>query len=194
MVDTETKVVQYEDAAEIVTGISGWVCKTCRRYWAEDEHMARYCCSTEMPCETKGCAGRRRTHGIIYCDACSAKQDEARWKAIPEVKWDGKTPLVLHDDDTYFFDSDSLRDYLEEQDIKLEDLRVVICEEVGKPSFEMRDLLEDYLPDGLDCDSTEKINAVVERWIDKHVPTVWTSSNARPTLASLKEYVEVVEG
>lgn len=189
----DEKKLPYEEAAEHRAGISGWVCKTCRRFFGDDEHLARYCCAKDLKCSNEGCMNRTKASGYIYCDPCCAKKDHERWLKLKEVEWDGETPLVLHDDDRFFFCIDDLEWYLEDNNLKLEDLRLVLCEEEGKPQFDMYNLTEDYLPDGLDHDDATKINAVVNRWIDKHVPDVWTASDKRPSIASVAAYMTYTE-
>lgn len=189
----EEKTLSYEEAAELRTGIEGWVCKTCRRFYGDNEHIARYCCAKDRKCETEGCQNRTKSNGYIVCDPCCNKKDHNRWLKLKEVEWDGETPLVLHDDDQFFFSADDLEYYLEEHNLKVEDLRLVVCEEEGKPLFDMYDLMEDYLPDGLDHDDATKINAVVNRWIEKHVPVVWTAGDKRPSIASVAGQMKTIE-
>ncbi len=183
--------LSYEEAAEHLTGIEGWVCKTCRKFWTEDEHMARYCCSKDRRCETKDCPNRSLGRGFLYCQACSDLKDHERWLKLREVEWDGETPLVLHDDDRFFFAPDDLAWYLEDKNLKLEDVRLVIAEEDPKPEFELLDFLEDYLPEGgaLDVGDTKRINGIVNRYIERYAPKVWIASDARPTLGSVRPWV-----
>jgi hypothetical protein len=54
------KTIFYESGADYHKNIEGWVCKTCRRYWGENEHMARYCCANDFPCK---CGKRSRGKG-----------------------------------------------------------------------------------------------------------------------------------
>lgn len=67
----ESPVIRYEDAAEQRT-VTGWACKQCGRFWNQDEHMARYCCCTEGPCEE--CGARRDRHNRL-CEDCRKKKD-----------------------------------------------------------------------------------------------------------------------
>lgn len=179
------ELLPYEESAVKVTGLEGWACKTCRRYYAEDEHLARWCCAKDLPCDTEGCQ-KRKTRGYTVCDSCRETLDLKRWLALPEVPWDGKTPLCLDDDDRYFFDADDLLEHVAEHDLKLEDMRLVICEERGKPEFDMYEWLEDYLAEGMEHEAGwDSINEKVNAWISEHVPKVWEPSKQRPTLDSL---------
>ena len=180
------KTLPYEQAAEIKTGIEGWVCKTCRRFYGEEEHLARYCCAASRKCGNEGCQGRA-TSAYIYCDDCLDKRRLAKWHALPAVPWDEKTPLVLHDDDRYFFSADDLYEYAEELGVKPEDLRLVLCVEERKPTFDMYEFLQDYLVDGQEYDADwEEIDKKVNAWIKENVPVVWVEGSKRPTLDSIR--------
>jgi ABC-type iron transport system FetAB ATPase subunit len=67
-----------------------------------------------------------------------------------------------------------------------------MCEEDGKPEFDVLEFLEDYLPEGgaLDTSDTTKIDGIVNKWIDKHVPRVWIASDERPTLESVLTFMK----
>ena len=80
-----TQAVPYEQAAEKVTDIEGWVCKKCRQFWAKDEHMARYCCAGDLPCETNGCDRRVKKHDFAYCKPCLTKRDLERYLKLEEI-------------------------------------------------------------------------------------------------------------
>lgn len=184
-----------EEAAEHRTNISGWVCKTCRRFYGDEEgaeRTARYCCEKDHECGTEGCNGRAGKPWI-YCDPCIKKRADARWAGLEQVAWDGDTPLVLFDDDHYFFDVDDLEYFLDEEGLTLEKIQLVIAEEDRKPRFDIQEFLCDYLPEGEDVDGAEKLDKFVNRWIGNNVPSSWVPSKKRPTLVSLKQYVKEPE-
>lgn len=188
------RTLSSEEAAERLTNLAGWVCKTCRRFYGDEggaERAARYCCQKDHACGTEGCKNRA-DRSYTICDPCRGLKDIERWKALPEVEWDGETPLVMDDDDKYFFSQEDLEDYLEEQELKLDDVRLVLAEDSGKPLFEMHEFLTDYLcEDNSDqLPDTKKIDGIVNRWIDKNTPTTWYPSKKRPSLASLRKYVK----
>lgn len=183
----KTKTLPFEQAAERRTNIEGWVCKTCRRFWGNDERMARWCCAADLQCSTEGCKARVRKGGWTVCAPCRDRKAEERWLKLPEVPWDGNTPLCLADDDRYFFDLDDLDGFIEDHEgMKLEDLRLVICVPEKKPRFEVYDLLQDYLAEDMEADDSTEIEKLVKDWIEEHVPEVWMPGEARPTLGSLR--------
>lgn len=174
-----------EQAAERVTNIEGWVCRTCRTFYGIDERSARWCCAKDLPCGTEGCRNRVEKP-YVACPSCIKARTEARWRALPEVPWDGETPLVLDDDDRFFSSADDLVEYLEEHDLAVEDVRLVICAPEEKPKFYMDSVLAGYFPDDMDCDGdASKIEAHVNAWIEKNVQTVWVPGGKRPTPDSL---------
>jgi hypothetical protein len=180
-------VFHNEEAAEYRTNIEGWACKTCHFFYGKDgERAARYCCEKDHACGADGCAGRAEKP-YIYCPSCNRTRDLQKWQALPEVDWDGETPLCLDDDDTYFFSADDLDEYLADKGVKLEDIRLVICEKESPPCFEMDEFLCDHLADNMDCPDAADIEKAVEDWIKKNVPDVWFPAKMRPSEASIRK-------
>jgi hypothetical protein len=192
------EILPNEEAAERRTNIAGWVCKTCGRFYGDDEsaeRAARYCCEKDHRCGTDGCPGRAEK-GWIYCDSCKKSRDIAAWKALPEEAWDCETPLTFDDGQTYFWGPDDISEYLERHTLKLEDLQLVFAEEDGKPLFDMDEFLDDYLcNDNVDALPDPKgIEDIVNKWIKENCPTTWFPAKKRPTLDSLREQLQVVKG
>ena len=189
----KTETIPFEQAAEHRTGLEGWVCKTCHRFWGVDERTARWCCATDLECDEEGCATRVRKGGFTVCVSCADKRALAQWTKLTEVPWDGTTPLCLHDHDMYFFSPDDLDYYLDEHEgLTIESLRLVVCEPSQKPDFSIMDFLEDYLPeDGHDVGDPAEIEKQVNQWIKENAPTVWYAGETRPTLESVKPHVSV---
>jgi hypothetical protein len=182
--------LDYEHAAEVRT-LSGWVCKICGNFWGKDERMARYCCAKLLPCQTKGCKGEMEK-GWAFCKECREKKDEERYWKRPEKAWDGRVPLVEQDDDRYFFSPEDMDDYMEENGLKLEDMRLVICEPCKKPLFSMGDFLSGYFEATEESDFNEdpgKIEKAVNDWIEEHVPVLWEHGKYRPTLESVRSAI-----
>jgi hypothetical protein len=137
MIDDCDESNPYESSAERLTKIVGWVCKKCKRYWANDEHMARYCCASSMPCD----CGKRRSKHRTVCPEYLAVLVYNRWLAMPEVEWNGTTMLCVYDDDEFLMDEDDLATYLSEHDLTVEDVQLVVCVENHAPHFEMGEFL-----------------------------------------------------
>ena len=111
----ETKL-PYEEAAEYLTDIKGWVCKTCKNYYGTGEnaeHYARYCCSEDIPCK---CGKGRAKKGWCVCKTC---QDHNHMKMIDDnfdkaelVEYDG--PFFVDDD--FYNNIDEYLDYCYDND------------------------------------------------------------------------------
>jgi len=181
----ETKTLRYEDAAEI-RDVHGWVCKTCGRFWGDDAHMARYCCCADRPCENAGCDGRC-SQGNLLCPKCCVSKEKADWLKRPEIPWDGETPLYEDGENKYLFDEDDIEAFLESHPaLKIEDLRLVICEMEDIPCFDVDEFLCDYLPEDTTCDVGEEINKIVNDWMEANAPESWMPGKNRPTLESVQ--------
>ncbi len=176
----------YEQSAEQRT-VTGWCCTFCDRWWGTDEHMARYCCASDQPCE-KGC-GRRTTKGHRWCDECSEADKKVRFAALPRVEWDGKTPLCTWDNDKFFFHVEEIEYYLDDnEELKLEDLQLVVCEPSRPRQFDIDDYLTDEMPE--DCSASDLPGAkeaekAVNDFIEKASPLSWFPTNKAVILESL---------
>lgn len=187
---TKEPVIRYEDAAEVRENIKGWVCKKCSRYWGKDEHMARYCCSDDHPCE----CGGRKSKTYTVCDDCRQKKEHDAWFSLPESEWDGEFPIGTWDDDKFFWDEESLIEYLcevneveEPEDLtddQIESTKFCLCEP-HKHDFELAGCISDYLPEDDDTDFRE-IDKIINDWIAANVPKVWFCEKKRIGLKWIK--------
>jgi|AGTN01.3.fsa_nt_gi hypothetical protein len=203
----------YEGAAERET-VTGWVCKTCRRFFGEYEHGARYCCASSLPCETEDCAGRRPYHaGYTVCDDCRSREMAERWAKLyaeKAVAWDGETPLVGWDDDRYFFGEDDIADHVNDEvgegdpyekwHEQISQLRLVLCEPAKPREFSMAEYLSDDLPDedhGGGGEDFAEIDKVVNDFIDagrgEGKPWSWFPSGVPVTVESVLEAMGITD-
>ncbi len=183
---TTEEVIRYEDAAEQCT-VTGWRCLKCRRFYGDDEHMARWCCGNkDQPCE---CGGR--IHGsYVRCQACQDKARDEQWAKIPKVEWDGESPVCVFDDDKYFFGgAEEVLYWLDDREIKVEDARLVICEQASLREFEICEFLSDDLPeDGADFSGAD-IDKIVNDWIAANVRPLWYPTGNAVSVESLKIHI-----
>lgn len=174
------EVLSYEDAAETVT-VTGWSCKTCKRFWGIDEHMARYCCAKDMACE----CGKRQSKHRARCDECQNVRDIASYAKKTREPWDGESPLYSEQAEEFFFHGpDSVIEFVmdkeecEESEVTAEmvaALRLVHCQQVKPRHFEIEDMFEDSLGEDQELDRDHEIVALekaVNAWIDAQ-PTGW---------------------
>jgi hypothetical protein len=112
--------------------------------YTKNEHSARWNNCTHMKCE---CGGIREKHYTV-CEKCRNNNKISAYKALPFEEWDGKKPVVIWDGDEYFFDEDSLIDYM--IDNELEDIDLLICKPIGYSEIDFgywgEDAYEDWNP------------------------------------------------
>lgn len=181
----------FDRSASYRTDIEGWICNVCRRYYGREdwsERAARSCCAESVPCDECGSHNPARS----YCRACAAKRTAERYHAATRVEWDGTTPLALWDDDTYFFDTDDLVCWLEDDDERtLENTWLCVCKPVNGPRFDVSDWLCDYLNEDGDLpEGASEIERMVNDWVAKHAPLCWYSGDTVPTLESLRRHIK----
>lgn len=159
------------EAASLKT-VTGWV-SADGRFFGGDENLARYCGATHRRCEVKP------EHQIYevnsYCKECHQARRQAKFAAMPIKDWAGE-PLVIFDGDQYFFDEDSLRDYLVDSDIDLTDLQLCICEPNYPSQIDPSDHFCDDLPEDGEINDDQLIAAfdLLNEMIRKSAPLSWS--------------------
>lgn len=146
--------------------------------------------ATQLKCSTCG----TNYESNSFCRVCSDKKQEESYNKKPFKVWDGNEPLVIYQDDTYFFDEDQLKDYIYENDLDDEDvknLRLMICEPNN-----CREIEEDYFGDEMpeNMDSLEEFDkGLVEKlkeintYIKTLPPISWSQGMYRTTYTIEKE-------
>lgn len=175
MKKTEEKVIMYEsDEAANIQTLTGWV-SSKGRYWGKDEHMARFEGSTHQLCK----CGEIKQTSRIHCDKCDAEIQHKRFLAYPFKEWDGETPLTLFDDDKFFWSEDDIEEYLEENELKPEDLQLLICHPNYLSEIDTEQwaevLAEDQDPPKLILEKMKELNELIR----KEKPISWSASNIR---------------
>ncbi|CAK0702971.1 hypothetical protein GFB19_02925 [Escherichia coli] len=145
------KIVMMEsDEAASIKTVTGWVDRQ-GRYWGNDEHQARWCGATHRKCKIKPDVHPiHATNG--YCEECHRESRQAKFATFERVVWAGE-PLVVFDDDQYFFDVDALADYCLERSLLPSELQLLICEPNYPPEFDIEQHCEEVIPDGDDYNS-----------------------------------------
>ncbi len=78
-----------------------------------------------------------------YCARCAGKRSNENYLKKEFQEWDGETPLVIYNDDTYFWNQESIEEYIEENELESDELQLVIC----RPNH-LHEICEDYWEDG----------------------------------------------
>jgi hypothetical protein len=163
------KVVMYDspDAASYQTGISGWVSRD-GFIWRDDEHMARWSGCTHRTCEVCGTVYRKNA----WCDTCREKRMAEQFASYPVEKWDGETPCCVFDSDIYFFDEDSLLDYIAENESETE-LRICKCKPVYLSPINEDNWCDDLPEDGELPDEVVTALESLNKAISESGPVSW---------------------
>lgn len=168
------------EAASIKT-VTGWV-SSGGRFWGDDERMARFDGATHQRCE------KNPDHPIYslrsYCEACRKEADAAKFAAMPSIEWDEEVPIVIFGTDIYFFDVDSLFDYLVDNEIDPDNAPLVVCEPNMAREIDGDEHFVDDLPEDGEISSTlraaiDALNAVIRA----EPPLSWSQGDTAATLS-----------
>lgn len=83
-----------------------------------------------------------------YCHSCYESKNKDNYLKKEFKEWDGKTPLIIYNSDEYFFDEDSLLDYIEEAEE--DNIQLMICTPNHCPELSEEYFTEEYLPENFD--------------------------------------------
>lgn len=174
----EKIVMMDSDKAASIQTLTGWVDRQ-GRFWGSDEHQARWCGATHRKCKNKPDEHAIHiTHG--YCEDCHRESSQAKFATFERAVWAGE-PLVIFDDDQYFFDAESLADYCLEHSLLPSELQLLICEPNYPPLFDVEQHCEEIIPDGGDfyslpqavLDAADALNKAIK----ESEPVSWGQSN-----------------
>lgn len=145
MKETTKKQIMYDspEAARYLTNIKGWV-DINNRYWGDStaaERLARYSSCTHTKCE----CGAVMQKGYMYCEECRKRRNIERYNKFPFEEYVGQ-PVYSDSEDKFFFDSDEIEEYCEENEINPEDLRLQVCNPTYYPEV-CADYWEEVLPE-----------------------------------------------
>lgn len=169
----EEKVIMLEsaEAAELKT-VTGWVSAN-GRFWGNDEDMARFDGATHRQCKQNP---EHPIHSVRgYCSVCHEENRAKVFAKMPVKPWSGE-PLVIFDGDQYFFDEDSLLDYLLDEDVDIAELRLCICEPNMPREIDPADLFCDDLPEDGEIRDGDLLAAFefLNEMIRKSEPLSWS--------------------
>lgn len=150
--DTKQILNTSDDAAKFVTDIEGWVDRH-GRFFGNDKNGARWSGCTHIVCSD---CGQSTPKNYLICESCREKKAIKQYESKERKKVDRETPLYSETADEYFFDEDSLRDFLEDNECTVQSLRLIICEPIY-----LKEIDEDYFCDEL-ADDGELPEAVVD--------------------------------
>lgn len=136
-------LVDDPKAAEYRKDLEGWCANGF--YYGKDasgERRAREAGATHVKCPE--CDKVRVKDNWSICEGCRDKKYQQRFLNMPWKEWDGTTPVVIFDDDRFFWDEDDINEYMEDNEI--ESLQLCLCEPVYLRALK-EEYWEDCLPD-----------------------------------------------
>lgn len=188
--NTEEKIIMYDspEAAEIKT-ITGWVSGGQggypSHYYGNDEHMARWAGCTHKRCE----CGNIHKKSYTCCEECQRKNQTERHMKLKFKEWDHNEPVTEAFGDRYFFDLESLEEYMAENEI--EEIDLLICEPVNYRHFEFDDIASEAHEDWEPPAKLEEMVKELNKFIDTLPAHSWEPGKIRTThkinLADFKE-------
>ena len=146
-----------------------------------DENSARYDGCTHKDCE----CGELMEKMYTLCEKCREKSEIKRYFEKPLAEWDGESPLYDEFSEQYFFNGEGeILDYCEDNDIKQEDLRLLICEPQLPYQIDPRDIYEELIPE--DGELPDEIITIFEE-LNKRImtykkPISWIPGKGRVSL------------
>lgn len=160
------EIIMYDspEAAEPVT-LTGWVNKgKDGRFWYKDEHMARWAGCSHLKCE----CGNVMEKSWTKCKECRHKSAVERYNKLEFKEWDGTFPVCTWDGDKYFFDEDSLTDYMvEDEDEPMKEIDLLYCEPIFYHNINADDYCdeahEDWEPEQELKDAAKAFNEVISK-------------------------------
>ena len=169
----EKQIIMFDgpEAASLKT-VTGWV-SADGRFFGQDENLARFCGATHRRCKNNPDHPVHEVRG--YCNQCHSEKRAEVFAATPTKDWDGE-PLVDFDGDHYFFDADSLRDYLIDSDISLQELRLCICEPNMPHEIDPSEVFSEDLPEDGELRDDQMVAAfdLLNEMIRKAEPLSWS--------------------
>jgi hypothetical protein len=139
------KIVMYNspEAATYRTDIKGWVSRY-GLYCGPNEGLARYTGCTHRPCQK---CGKPTKKYYTVCGECWLEAEAEKYKARERKEWDEKCPVYSDALDRFYNSWDEINNAAEENEIEVEDLRLIICEPVFASEIDPEEYYQDLLPD-----------------------------------------------
>lgn len=160
----EKIILNNSDEAAFLTSMEVWVTPDGRVFNTNEEELARYCGSTHHHCKNNP------SHPIVknnsYCPVCYQEERDKKYGNMPKVQWDEKTPIVMLNEDRYFFSKEALMDYCKETNSAPASLKLILCKPNFIPAFSLEEHCTDIMADDV-CfspeieDAVEKLNNLI---------------------------------
>ena len=147
----ENKIIMLDsDEAAQKKAVTGWVSSN-GFFYGNDERSARFMGCTHIRC---ACGMITEKHHTA-CESCRNKYKLERYRAMPFKEWNGADFLYSEIAEKYFYDSEEIFDYCEEEGVAVESLRFVICEPVYPEEINLSEIYSNKLSEDADGELPE---------------------------------------
>ena len=182
MAEKNKKVIMFDsnEAAQYRTGLSGWV-SSDGIFYGDDERAARYSGCTHRACED---CGKPAEKNWLVCDNCRAIRTKTRYQAMPKEQWDGVGMLYSQSADKYFSDWEEIDNYCDEEDIKIDNLMLIICKPQTLPLLDSDYGCDELPEDGELPDEIVKAIMDFNSVVRKVGAVSWLPSNKAALISS----------
>jgi hypothetical protein len=119
-------ILPSSDEAAIKKTVTGWMSRN-GRFFGDDELLARYDGSTHRECPMCG----KVINKYEYCHDCHTKANIEKYQKMERRDWNGKDGIYSQEKDKWFWSYEELDDYIEYNDITVDDLLLII----GRPTY-----------------------------------------------------------
>lgn len=185
----KNKIIMFnsDEAAQKKT-VTGWVSSN-GLFYGNDERAARFSGCTHIVCH----CGLITKKENLQCESCYNKYKLEKYRLMPFKEWNGTDFLYSEVANKYFYDSEEIFDYCEEEGIPAESLRLIICEPVYPKEINLSEIYSDLLSDDGELpqyliNAEEKLNQIIRE--DKE-PLSWIPGKYRTEL--VKKYKKGLE-
>lgn len=175
----EQKIVLYDshEAATYVTNIEGWVSANKHFYGKGElgERLARQDGYTHKKCECGNIFEKKWVYSV--CEDCRRKGDYERFLNLPYKEWDGVEFVREYDGDKFFWDLESLQEYMYEND--LDEIDLYICSPVHYNLIDTETVADGSHEDWEPCIALEQKIKEFNDFLKTLSPHSWTHSKIR---------------
>ena len=184
--NTQEVIFANSDKAAFKKTVTGWISRN-GGFYGDNEILARWDGSTHKKCDCGEVFLRNS-----YCRKCSERKSLEKFNNLKEKEWDEETPLCIYNDDTFFFDYDGISCFAEDNNLKIEDLQLVICEPCIAKEIDFDDYYYDDLPQDMNLGEVnssfkEKFDELNKYISDNKIILSWWQGSYRVAMKQLKE-------
>lgn len=153
-----------------------------KKWWGD--RITKDQIATHADCQDCGVEFEKQYTYQKRCSSCDFKYQNQKYLALELVEWDGKTPLCIYGDDTYFFDQDDIVNYCEDNDVESSQLQLVLCEQSKFGQINIAEQFQDVLHEDWEHDAElERLEKQLNDYLAKASTNTWFATNKRVTVS-----------